>query len=168
MVRGDVLQIVIFGVPFLRLAVSAIGEKGNELSGRWKSPAKIMFQIYESRDAVALIGVGAAMAHTIGTQRQGVRANPGQSDSAPFIRLLSIFIFASSSGWWSFGSRRSSRCGNSSRPYTRSATLAFATTSSESALPKAMESMERVAGAATYRLALSCPRTPVQSGRFDA
>src|SRR5436309_2546636 len=67
MVRGDVLQIVVFGVLFA-LAVAAIGEKGQPIVRAMGSLSQVMFKFTNYVMMFAPIGVGAAMAHTIGTQ----------------------------------------------------------------------------------------------------
>ncbi len=77
MVRGDVLQIVAFSVLFA-LAVSAIGEKGKPIIRAMESLAQIMFKFTNYVMLFAPIGVGAAMAHTIGTQGPGVLVNLGK------------------------------------------------------------------------------------------
>src|SRR5260370_35492907 len=85
------------------------------------------------------IGVGAAMAHTVGTQGLGVLWNLGKLIGSLYL-ALTIFTLAV------FGvviwiARIPVR--QFVRAVREPAALAFATTSSESALPKAMESMER-------------------------
>src|SRR5262245_40690607 len=77
MVRGDVLQIVAFSVLFA-LAVSAVGEKGKPIIHAMESLAQIMFKFTNYVMMFAPIGVGAAMAHTIGTQGPGVLMNLGK------------------------------------------------------------------------------------------
>src|SRR5204862_4905962 len=67
MVHGDVLQIVAFGVLFA-LAVSAIGEKGRPIVRAMESLSQVMFKFTNYVMMFAPIGVGAAMAHTVGTQ----------------------------------------------------------------------------------------------------
>src|SRR5256886_16836523 len=74
MVRGDVLQIVAFSVLFA-LAVSAVGEKGKPLIRAMESLSQVMFKFTNYVMLFAPIGVGAAMAHTIGTQGPGVLVN---------------------------------------------------------------------------------------------
>jgi proton glutamate symport protein len=87
----------------------------------------------------APIGVGAAMAHTIGTQGPGVLVNLGKLIGSLYVALIifvvvvfGIAIWIARVPLWQFW-----------RAVREPAALAFATTSSESALPKAMESMER-------------------------
>src|SRR4029079_8007413 len=70
MVRGDVLQIVAFAVLF-SMAVSAVGEKGKPIVRAMESLSQVMFKFTNYVMMFAPIGVGAAMAHTIGTQGPG-------------------------------------------------------------------------------------------------
>jgi proton glutamate symport protein len=138
MVRGDVLQIVVFSVLFA-LAVSAIGEKGKPIVRAMESLSQVMFKFTNYVMLFAPIGVGAAMAHTIGTQGLGVLVNLAKLILSLYL-ALAIFIVVV------FGlviliARVPLR--QFIRAVREPATLAFATTSSESALPKAMESMER-------------------------
>src|SRR5206468_3757151 len=65
MVHGDVLQIVAFSVLFA-LAVSAVGEKGKPIIRAMESLSQVMFKFTNYVMMFAPIGVGAAMAHTIG------------------------------------------------------------------------------------------------------
>jgi len=138
MVRGDVLQIVAFSVLFA-LAVSAVGEKGKPIVRAMESLTQVMFKFTNYVMLFAPIGVGAAMAHTIGTQGPGVLVNLGKLIGSLYLALvifiLSIFglvIWIARIPLLQF-----------IRAVREPAALAFATTSSESALPKAMESMER-------------------------
>ena len=138
MVRGDVLQIVMFSVLFA-LAVSAIGEKGKPIVRAMESLSQVMFKFTNYVMLFAPIGVGAAMAHTIGTQGPGVLVNLGKLILSLYLALLIFMIVV-------FGlvvliARVPLR--QFIRAVREPAALAFATTSSESALPKAMESMER-------------------------
>jgi proton glutamate symport protein len=138
MVGGDVLQIVMFSVLFA-LAVSAIGEKGKPIIRAMDSLAQIMFKFTNYVMLFAPIGVGAAMAHTIGTQGPGVLLNLGKLIGSLYLALV-IFIL-SIFGLVIWIARIPVR--QFVRAVREPAALAFATTSSESALPKAMESMER-------------------------
>jgi proton glutamate symport protein len=138
MVRGDVLQIVMFSVLFA-LAVSAIGEKGKPIVRAMESLSQIMFKFTNYVMLFAPIGVGAAMAHTIGTQGPGVLVNLGKLIGSLYLALV-IFIL-SIFGLVIWIARIPLR--QFIKAVREPAALAFATTSSESALPKAMESMER-------------------------
>ena len=75
--RGDVLQIVAFSVLFA-LAVSAVGEKGKPIIRAMDSLSQVMFKFTNYVMLFAPIGVGAAMAHTIGTQGPVVLLNLGK------------------------------------------------------------------------------------------
>lgn len=138
MVRGDVLQIVAFSILFA-LAVSAVGAKGEPIKRAMKSLAEIMFRFTNYVMLFAPIGVGAAMAHTIATQGLGVLTNLGRLVLSLYLALIVFVIVVFGLGiliarvpWRQFV-----------RAVREPATIAFATTSSESALPKAMEAMER-------------------------
>ena len=138
MVRGDVLQIVAFSVLFA-LAVSAVGEKGKPIVRAMDSLSQVMFKFTNYVMLFAPIGVGAAMAHTVGTQGLGVLVNLGKLIGSLYLALL-IFIFLIF-GLVIWIARIPVR--QFVRAMREPAALAFATTSSESALPKAMESIER-------------------------
>ena len=138
MARGEVLQIVAFSVLF-GMAVSAVGEKGKPIVTVADSLMQVMFKFTNYVMMFAPIGVGAAMAHTIGTQGLGVLLNLGNLILSLYLALVIFMILVFGSvilllriPLWQFV-----------RAVREPATLAFATTSSESALPKAMESMER-------------------------
>jgi proton glutamate symport protein len=138
MARGDVLQIVAFSVLFA-MAVSAVGEKGKPIVAVAESLMQVMFKFTNYVMMFAPIGVGAAMAHTIATQGLGVLINLGNLILSLYAALVILIVLV-------FGGiilllRIPLR--QFVRAVREPATLAFATTSSESALPKAMESMER-------------------------
>jgi proton glutamate symport protein len=138
MVRGDVLQIVAFSVLFA-LAVSAIGEKGKPIVRAMESLSQIMFKFTNYVMMLAPIGVGAAMAHTVGTQGLGVLANLGKLILSLYLALIIFIVLVF--GLVIFITRVPLR--QFVRAVREPATIAFATTSSESALPKAMQAMER-------------------------
>ncbi|MBA3386522.1 MAG: cation:dicarboxylase symporter family transporter [Chthoniobacterales bacterium] len=137
--RGEVLQIVAFAVLF-GMAVSSVGEVGKPILRGMESLSKVMFKFTNYVMMFAPIGVGAAMAHTIGTQGLGVLLNLGNLILTLYLGLFLFIILI-------FGSvmliaRVPIR--QFARAVREPATIAFATTSSESALPKAMQAMERM------------------------
>ncbi len=138
MVRGDVLQIVAFSVLFA-LAVSAVGEKGKPIVRAMESLSQIMFKFTNYVMMFAPIGVGAAMAHTIGTQGLGVLVNLGKLVLSLYLALIIFVVLIL--GLVIFIARVPLR--QFVQAVREPAALAFATTSSESALPKAMQAMER-------------------------
>src|SRR5881398_873265 len=138
MVHGDVLQIVVFAVLFA-MAVSAIGEKGKPIIRAMESLSQVMFKFTNYVMMFAPFGVGAAMAHTIGTQGLRVLVNLGNLVLSLYLALIIFIVLIF--GLVIFIVRAPLR--QFVRAVREPAALAFATTSSESALPKAMESMER-------------------------
>src|SRR6202011_2464370 len=90
MVRGDVLQIVAFSVLFA-LAVSAVGEICRPIVRAMESLSQIMFKFTNSVMVFALIGVGAAVAHTIGAQVPGLVVNLGILNLSLYLAVI-IFV----------------------------------------------------------------------------
>jgi len=141
MAEGDVLQIVIFSVIFA-LAATAIGDKAKPMLGWCQSLADIMFRFTEYIMKFAPVGVGAAMAYTVAHNEKGlaVLANLGWLVLTLYgslivfagIVLLPIALI--------FRVPLKDFIDAVKNP----ATIAFATTSSESALPKAMENLARL------------------------
>lgn len=137
MAKGDVLQIVTFSVLFA-LAVAHIGERGKPIIDFCDSLAQTMFTFTNIIMKFAPIGIGAAMAATIGHQGLGILGHLGMLIAALYLALL-LFVGLI------FGAviliARVPL-----RPFIQAVrepfTLAFVTTSSESALPMAMERME--------------------------
>ncbi|HEV7395646.1 MAG TPA: cation:dicarboxylase symporter family transporter [Pyrinomonadaceae bacterium] len=138
MVRGDVLQIVAFTVLFA-MAVLALGERARPILVACDALSQVMFKFTGYVMKFAPIGVGAAMAHTLATNGLAVLKNLGLLIGSLYLALVILVVFV-------FGAviliARIPL-----RPFLRAIrepfTIAFATTSSESALPKAMENMER-------------------------
>src|SRR6202171_4227856 len=131
MVRGDVLQIVAFSVLFA-MAVSAVGEKGKPIIRAMESLSQVMFKFTNYVMMFAPIGVSAAMAHTIGTQGLGVLVNLGKLILSLYLALIIFVVLVF--GIVMFIARVPVR--QFFRAVREPAALAFATTSSESALPK--------------------------------
>src|SRR6184192_2724867 len=128
MVHGDVLQIVAFSVLFA-LAVSAVGEKGRPIVRAMESLSQIMFKFTNYVMMFAPIGVGAAMAHTIGTQGPGVLVNLGKLILSLYLALIIFIVVVFGIAIWL--ARIPIR--QFLRATREPAALAFATTSSESA-----------------------------------
>src|SRR5437660_5857671 len=139
LVRGDILQIVAFAVLFA-MALSAVGEKGKPLLRGMESLSQVMFKLTNYVMKFAPIGVGAAMAHTIGTQGPGVLVSLGNLIFSYYLGLIIVvvFVFGLIMGIIRAPIRQFVRA------IREPATIAFATTSSESAMPKAMQAMERL------------------------
>jgi proton glutamate symport protein len=138
MARGDVLQIVAFSVLFA-MAVSSIGEMGQPIVSFCESLSQVMFRFTGYVMLCAPVGVAAAMAHTVATQGLGVLLNLGKLIGSLYLALAILVVFVFSTVMWI--ARVPIR--KFLQAVREPATIAFATTSSEAALPKAMEVMER-------------------------
>jgi proton glutamate symport protein len=139
MAEGDVLQIVVFSVLFA-LAVTSIGDKAKWVVSWCESLAAIMFRFTEFVMKFAPIGVGAAMANTVGHSGLGVLKNLGALVGTLYGALICFLLLVLLPVALLFRVP----LGDFIRAVKTPATIAFATTSSESALPKAMENMERL------------------------
>jgi proton glutamate symport protein len=139
MVRGDVLQIVAFSVLFA-MAVSAMGAKGQPILNFCESLSQVMFKFTGYVMMFAPVGVGAAMAHTVGTKGLGVLLNLAKLIGSLYL-ALAIFVVVVLGAVAIIARIPIKQFLKAVRePFV----IAFATTSSESALPKAMEAMERL------------------------
>lgn len=139
MAEGDVLQIVVFSVIFA-LAVTSIGKKKSEAVVKWcESLADIMFRFTEFVMKFAPVGVGAAMAYTIAHNEQGlgVLKNLG----ALVLTLYGALIFFVGVVLLPIALLFRVPLRDFINAVKTPASIAFATTSSESALPKAMENL---------------------------
>ena len=139
MVRGDVLQIVAFSVLFA-MAVSAMGEKAAPILRGCEALAQVMFKFTNYVMMFAPIGVGAAMAHTIATNGLQVLKNLGLLIGSLYLALVILVLFVFGTVMIIARVPIKQFLKAVREPFT----IAFATTSSESALPKAMENMERL------------------------
>ncbi|HLP16673.1 MAG TPA: cation:dicarboxylase symporter family transporter [Bacteroidota bacterium] len=139
MARGDVLQIVAFSVLFA-MAVSALGEKGKPMVEWCDSLSQVMFKFTGYVMMFAPFGVGAAMASTIGHKGVGVLVNLGMLVGSLYVALVIFVVFVL--GFVAYLIKLPVK--QFLRAVKEPFTIAFATTSSESALPKAMEVMERL------------------------
>jgi proton glutamate symport protein len=139
MADGDVLQIVIFSVLFA-LAVTSIGEKAQPVVRWCESLADIMFRFTEFVMKFAPIGVGAAMANTISHSGIDVLKNLGMLVGTLYGALIFFLLLVLLPVAFIFKVPLK----DFFRAVREPATIAFATTSSESALPRAMENMQRL------------------------
>jgi len=137
MARGDVLEIVVFSFIF-GAACAAIGSKAAPVVSFCKSLSEVMFRYTKYVMYLAPLGVGAAMAATIGSKGLGVLLGLGKLILTLYGTLL-VFVFVVL-GTVALIARVPLRA------FIRSARepflLAFSTASSESALPLALENME--------------------------
>ena len=125
---------------FLRWRCRRLAKKENRSLRGMESLSQVMFKLTNYVMKFAPIGVGAAMAHTIGTQGPGVLVSLGNLIFTYYLGLIIfiVFVFGLIMGIIRAPVRQFVRA------IREPATIAFATTSSESAMPRAMEAMERL------------------------
>lgn len=137
MARGDVLQIVVFAFLF-GAACAAIGSKAAPVVTFCKALAEVMFRYTKYVMYLAPVGVGAAMAHTIGSKGLGVLLGLGKLVLTLYGALV-IFIVVVL-GAVAVLARVPLR------PFVRAVRepfiIAFSTAASEAALPLALENLE--------------------------
>ena len=139
MARGDVLQVVVFSV-FFGAAVGAIGEKGKPILEWCDALSQVMFKFTAYVMRFAPFGIGAAMAVTIGHMGLSVLINLGVLVLSLYAALIIFVIVVMGAVAWMIRLPVRQFLRAVWEPFT----LAFWTTSSESALPLAMERMERL------------------------
>ncbi len=140
MAEGDVLQIVVFSVLFA-LAVTSIGKKKSQAVVQWcQSLSDIMFRFTEFVMKFAPVGVGAAMAYTVGHSGLDVLKNLAMLVGTLYGALIFFVVVVLLPIALIFKVPLLDFFNAVKTP----ATIAFATTSSESALPKAMENLVRL------------------------
>jgi proton glutamate symport protein len=139
MAKGDVLQIVLFSVIF-GIALGMIGDKGRPVLAWCEALAETMFKFTNIVMHYAPIGVGAAIAYTVGHGGLGVLYNLawliGTLYLALAVLILGVFLPIA------LIARVPIR--KFIRAVKEPAIIAFSTTSSEAALPRAMEVLERL------------------------
>jgi proton glutamate symport protein len=136
--RNDVLQVVVFGT-FFGVALAASGEKGKPVTAFLDAVAQVMFKVTGYVMWFAPIGVMAAIAATVGSKGLGILVTLGKLIGAMYLGYA-IFLLTVVGGALLIA-RIPIRA--FVRAVREPALIAFTTASSEAALPKALESMER-------------------------
>lgn len=138
MADGNLLQIVVFSL-FFALAVCAVGEKARPVLNLLNSVSEIMFKFTEYVMWFAPVGVFAAIASTIGSSGVSILKNYIKVICSLYFALAVFVVFLVILV-----------CSVVKLPVKGlikaikdPALLAFTTASSEAALPKAMEQMEK-------------------------
>ena len=139
MAEGDVLQIVVWSIIFA-ISLTMIGEKARPIITWCESLAEAMFQFTNIVMRYAPIGVFAAMAYTIGKGGFAVLYNLAWLVGTLYIALAAFYLLVLLPVMLLL--RISVRKFFSA--VREPAVIAFSTTSSEAALPRAMEAMERL------------------------
>jgi Na+/H+-dicarboxylate symporter len=137
MATGDVLQIVVFSMVFA-IGLGMVGEKGKPMLAWCESLTEAMFKVTNIVMLYAPFGVGAAMAYTIGQSGLGVLWNLGY---LVFTLYVALFVFFGAVLLPVMLMFRIPVMGFF-KAIKEPALIAFSTTSSEAALPRAMECVE--------------------------
>lgn len=137
MAENDVLQVVVFSI-FFALGLGKLKEAGKPLLAVFELVAKTMFNVTHSIMKYAPIGVAAAMAYVIGHNGFGVLKNLAALVGTLYFALFITFLFVLLPGAWVLRIPVKKFLMAVREP----ALIAFSTSSSEAALPRAMEVLE--------------------------
>jgi proton glutamate symport protein len=137
---NQVLQIVVFSIVF-GIALAMVREdKRKPMLAFTESLAETMFKFTNLVMLLAPFGVGAAMAYTVGHTGIGVLVNLFQLLATLYVALIVFLLFVLLPIAYFTGVPVKQFLKAVAEP----ASIAFATSSSEAALPRAMESMEAI------------------------
>jgi len=137
MARGDVLQVVVFCFLF-GAACASLGKKAQPMVHFCESLAEVMFKYTAYVMYLAPLGVGAAIAVTIGSKGVGVLINLGKLMLTVYGALIVFVVVVLGSVMVLMKIPIRRFLSAVKEPWV----LAFSTASSESALPKALQNME--------------------------
>lgn len=138
--HGDILPIVVFSVLF-GISLLLVKDKfRGPMLGFCESLSEVMFKFTNIVMYFAPVGVGAAIAYTVGHGGLSILGNLLQLLLTLYFALI-VFIFVV---FLPVALIIKLPIGRFIREISEPVSIAFATTSSESALPKAMEAMERM------------------------
>jgi proton glutamate symport protein len=138
MARGDILQIVVFSA-FFGIALAAIGSRGEPIIDLLDAVAQTMFKFTGYVMLFAPIGVMAAMAYTVGAAGLDVLKPLFKLVLSLYLGLaIFAFLIIAVVTWLIRVSPM-----KFIRTIREPCLIAFTTASSEAALPKAMEAMEK-------------------------
>ncbi len=137
LVEGQILQVSVFAV-FFGIALAMLGKRGEPVLRLAEGISEVMFKFTNIVMYFAPVAVGAALAYTVAQSGVGVLVNLGKL-VATFYGALAVLAFGvlvpilmicrvSVMGF--------------AKAVAEAASIAFATSASEAALPRAMESME--------------------------
>jgi proton glutamate symport protein len=136
--EGQILQVAVFAVLF-GIALACLEEKKRApIVALFEGLAEVMFKFTNVVMYLAPIGVGAAMAFTVGQMGLGVLINLGKLVLTLYGALIAfgLLVLLPVAMLFRVPVRRFLAA------VAEPATIAFATSTSEAALPRAMESME--------------------------
>jgi proton glutamate symport protein len=139
MAEGDVLQIVVFSI-FFAIALSLLGERGRPIVAFCEVLAETMFKFTNIVMRYAPIGVGAAIAYTVGHGGLSILKNLALLVITLYLALTAFILLVLVPVMLIF--RIPIR--KFIKAVREPAVIAFSTTSSEAALPRALEVVERL------------------------
>jgi proton glutamate symport protein len=139
MARNDVLQIVAFSVIFA-VAVSAAGDAGKPVLAFCAGLTQVMFKFAGLIMKFAPVGVGAAIAVTVGHQGLGVLLSLGKLVLTLYLALAIFIVVVFGAVIWIAKVPLKAFVRAVREPFA----LAFATANSEAALPDAFARMEQL------------------------
>ena len=137
MATGDILQIVVFSIVFA-IGLGMVGEKARPMIEWCESLTEAMFKVTNIVMLYAPIGVGAAIAYTIGVSGLQVLQNLAFMIVTLYVALAAFFLLVLIPVMLMFRIPIVAFFKAIKEP----ALIAFSTTSSEAALPRAMECVE--------------------------
>jgi proton glutamate symport protein len=138
MARGDILQVVVFA-SFFGVALAAIGVAGRPLYDVLESTALVMFKVTHYVMALAPLGVFAAIASTVGGKGLGVLITLAKVIALMYVGLILFVVIVIAGAAYLIRVPFLRFVAAIREPFL----IAFSTASSEAALPKALEVMER-------------------------
>ena len=138
MARGDILQVVVFAL-FFGIALAAIGAKGQPVLEVLESTAQAMFKFTGYVMAFAPIGVFAAIAATVGGKGLAILFTLGKLVALMYLGLAIFAIIVLGVVSYLIRVPFLTFVKTIREPFL----IAFTTASSEAALPKSLEVMER-------------------------
>jgi proton glutamate symport protein len=138
MAKNDVLQVVVFAT-FFGVAVAAVGPKGRPVLDLLESVAQVMFRFTNYVMFFAPLGVMAAIAATVGGEGLGILRTLAMLVGTMYLGLAVFVLIVI------VGATLIIRVPLLAflRAVREPVLIAFTTASSEAALPKALEAMER-------------------------
>jgi len=138
MAKGEVLQIVVFAMLF-GVACTALGPKAAPMLEWCDTLAHVMFKYTAYVMKMTPLGVGAAIAFTVATQGIGILLQLGKLVLTIYGSLLVFVVFVLGSVILLFRIP----LGRFFAAVKEPCLIAFSTASSEAALPRALENMEK-------------------------
>lgn len=139
-VEGEILQIVIFSILFgIGLALVKDGKKKQIMLSFTESLSEVMFNFTRIIMYFAPFGVGAAIAYTVGEMGLGILINLFHLLATLYVALLAFLVLV----LLPIALALKIPVIKFLKAISEPVSIAFATTSSEAALPKAMEAMEK-------------------------